>query len=133
MSEVISQKNAIISAASDRLVVLGSEAAQRMMVGKQSTEQYADGHKILSLLRAHTSEANLTDAEKEALLYCLRKLSGAYDFPAVEPLIGKGITYVIQQSIGGLTPGVNTVIWSGDGLTWQVITLRELWDKLMAL
>lgn len=136
MSEVINQKNAVILAAAERMVELGSEAAQRMLVGKDSVEQYADGHKILSLLRAYVNEADMTDVEKEALLYCLRKLSGDSDFPTVEPLVGKGITYVVQQSVGSggisLTPGVNTVIWSA-GTEWEVITLQELWNKLMAL
>ncbi len=133
MSEVINATNAIILAASERMVELGAEAAQRMLVGKDSVEQYTDGHKILSLLRAHVYEADMTDAEKEALLYCLRQLSGASEFPTVEPLVGKGITNVVYNSVvisgEDLTPGIDTVIYSENN-KWIVITVEKLAEKL---
>ena len=137
MSEVVRQKDSIIYAAAQRMVEVGVDASKAMLDGKQP--DYTDGYKLHTVFRAYTKANELEASEVEALLYCMRKLSGAYEFPTVEPLVGKGINYVIEQinvgeGAGGidLDPAENSVIWS-DGETWQVITLQQLWTKLMAL
>lgn len=141
MSEVFTERNAIIQAAAERLVAIGKEVSEGLLDGNQPGEVYQDGLRLLNLFRAYTKHEDLEDKEVEALLYCMRKLSGAYEFPTVGPLVGQPITYVIEQAAGGsggggsgafdlLTPGVDTVIWSGDGVTWQVITVDQLAARL---
>lgn len=80
-SEILRAEDEVIEAAETRMVELGAQIAQNMLEGKDSPELCDQGQRIRLLKRAYHDE--LEDKEKEAVLYCLRKLSEAFDVPAV--------------------------------------------------
>jgi hypothetical protein len=94
MSEITSQENAIILAAARKMVSLGSEASQKNVIGHESIDEDAKGELILRLLTAYRKKASLSDKQLEAILFCLRKLSGSSVFPTVEPIVGQANNYV---------------------------------------
>lgn len=134
MSEIIRERDSIIRASVEKLVSLGREAAQATVEGKHATQKYKEGMALLTIFEAYTKYSQLDDKEVETLLYCLRRMSGAYAFPTVQPLLGQPINYIIQQistNTGGinLDPEPDSVIWS-DGVNWQVISVNQLAQKL---
>ena len=94
--EVILQENAIILAASEKMVSLGSEISQNSIEGKDSKEKDAQWTKILTLLTAYRRKAAMDEKQLEAILFCLRDLSEASVFPTVDPIVGRNIDYVVE-------------------------------------
>ena len=108
MSEVSRQANAIVLAASLRLVALGSQASQNLVNGIESKKQFKQAHKILLLLKAYTHAADMDADESDALLYCLKNLSDAYAFPTTNPIVGQALT--VQIIVAG-----NNIIFFNQG------------------
>lgn len=98
MSEILTQENAIILAAAQKMVSLGSEASQKMVDGKEAKQEEIEGELILRLLTAYRRKTSLTDAQLEAILYDLRKLSGENVFPTVNPIVGQEIVYYFNET-----------------------------------
>lgn len=101
MSEILSNENAIILAASEKMVELGTLGAQRLVAGKEDKLQVAEAWRIMSLLRVYQNASELSDDDFEQLLYCLQMLSGETVFPTVSPIVGQEIIYEIIQEVGG--------------------------------
>lgn len=95
MSEVIEQQNAIVLAAAQKFVALGSEIAQRSFDGKESPDQIDQSDKILRYLTVYRKQSSLDEKQLEAILYLLRDLSEANVFPTVDPIVGQEITYLV--------------------------------------
>lgn len=98
MSEVLSQENAIVLAAAQKFVALGSEIAQRSLQGKESDDLEAHSTKILQYLTVYRKGSSLETKALEAILYALRDLSESNLFPTVDPIVGQSITYLIAGS-----------------------------------
>lgn len=101
MAEIFQEENAIILAAAEKMVALGSEAAQRSIIGKESKTQEAKGEKILRLLTAYRKKDDLTSAQLESILYCLRQASESNVFPTIDPIVGQNLEYLVQEEGGG--------------------------------
>ena len=101
MAEIFQEENAIILAAAEKMVALGSEAAQRSILGKESKTQEAKGEKILRLLTAYRKKDDLTDAQLESILYCLRQASESNVFPTIDPIVGQNLEYLVQEEGDG--------------------------------
>lgn len=119
MSEILEQENAIILAAAQKMVSLGSEASQRYIEGKESKDKDEQNQKILILLTAYRRSTSLTDAQLESILYDLRTLSEEDDLPSVSPIVGETIQYLIEENNG---LGAGTMRIQADG---SDLTLRE--------
>lgn len=103
MSEISNQANAIVLAASTRMVALCQKASENLVNGIESRKQFTQSHKILTLLKAYQHAADMNAYESDALLYCLKQLSDASSFPTTNPIVGQIITSVIQILGGGLS------------------------------
>ncbi len=99
MSQILSEENAIITLVANRMVTLGSYAGQFVAEGKDAEVYYEDGLKILKLLKAYRKKAEMTAGELEALLYCLKKLSAASEFPTTSPIVGQALS-ISQTTLG---------------------------------
>ncbi len=73
MSEISVNANAIILASSQRMAKLCSLAGQNLLNGIESKKQFKQADKILTLLKAYTHSADMTEYESDALLYCLKR------------------------------------------------------------
>lgn len=98
MSEVLQQENAIILAAAQKFVALGSEIAQRSILGKESDDLEEHSDKILKYLTVYRKGSSLETKALEAVLYALRDLSESNLFPTVDPIVGQSIQYLVSQS-----------------------------------
>lgn len=116
MSEILEQENAIILAAAQKMVSLGSEASQRYIAGKESKDKDEQNQKILILLTAYRRKTSLTDAQLESILYDLRTLSEEDDFPSVSPIVGQALEYIIEEQ-GLSTSGSMRIQADGSDLT----------------
>jgi len=94
MSEILLEENAIILAAAQKMVSLGSEASQAIIEGNEAKLQDAQGEKILRLLTSYRRKTALDDKQLESILYCLRSLSEDTVFPTISPIVGQDITYI---------------------------------------
>jgi hypothetical protein len=97
MSEVLDLEDSIITAASEKMVALSQTIAERKLDGKNSADQYDQAKKIQFFLRAWVLNAELTDDDKETILYQLLALSEEDDLPSVVPLVGRGITRLVEN------------------------------------
>jgi hypothetical protein len=122
MSEILQQENAIILAAAQKMVSLGSEAAQKAVEGKESKVEDKDGELILLLLTAYRRKASMTDAQLEAILYDLRKLSGEDEFPTVSPIVGQAIVYHFEGTEGAWIVKGN---WDGSTNAFPTGTIKK--------
>lgn len=102
MSEVSIQANAIVLAASTRMVALCTKASQNLVNGIESKKQFKQAHKILTLLKAYTHSADMNAYEADALLYCLKNLSDANSFPTTNPIVGQSLTVQILIAGGNI-------------------------------
>lgn len=93
MSEILEEENAIISAALTMMVDTGAEGASRIIEGREAKKQDAITDKILKLLTAYRSKAELTEPQLSAILYELRNLSGEDSFPSIDPIVGQEVIY----------------------------------------
>jgi hypothetical protein len=116
MSEILSQENAIILAAAQKMVSLGMEASEKVIVGIDSSVEDKQGELILTLLTSYRKKDSLTDKQLESILYDLRNLSGSYDFPTVNPIVGQEIVYYFQAT-NPETEGVWITKGNWDGST----------------
>jgi len=80
----------ILTATDQRIVELGSEGAQRLVAGKSETKAVSIGKRLLLMKEAY-SNSELNSKEKEALLYCLLKVSGKFSIAAITDSGGLGI------------------------------------------
>jgi len=117
MSEILTQENAIILAAAQKMVSLGSEASQKKVIGKESDTEDIQGELILRLLTAYRKKASLSDAQLESILYDLRKLSEESLFPTINPIVGQEIVYYFQDSQDSVADGVWITKGNWDGST----------------
>lgn len=117
MSEILTQENAIILAAAQKMVLLGSEASQKKVIGKDSDTEDVQGELILRLLTAYRKKVSLSDAQLESILYDLRKLSEESLFPTVNPIVGQEIVYYFQDSQNAVADGVWIAKGNWDGST----------------
>jgi len=101
MSQILNEENAIIVAATARMVVLGTSIAENAAVGIEVPDKFTEGQKIMKLLKAYRKKAEFDANELEALLYCLRKLSNANSFPTQSPLIGQALIIEVETGITG--------------------------------
>ena len=81
----------ILTATDQRIVELGSEGAQRLVEGKSEDKAISIGKRLLIIKQAYNN-AELNSKEKEALLYCLLKVSGKFAIAAITDSGGLGIT-----------------------------------------
>lgn len=110
MSEILSNENAIILAASEKMVELGTLGAQRLVSGKEDKLQVYEAWRIMILLRVYQNASELSDDDFEQLLYCLQMLSGETVFPTVSPIVGQEIiNEIIVQSVASITVQNNSV------------------------
>lgn len=110
MSEILSNENAIILAASEKMVELGTLGAQRLVSGKEDKLQVDEAWRIMILLRVYQNASELSDDDFEQLLYCLQMLSGETVFPTVSPIVGQEIiNEIIVQSVASITVQNNSV------------------------
>lgn len=117
MSEILTQENAIILAASQKMVSLGSSASQKRINGRESSAEDTQGELILRLLTAYRKKIDLSEPQLESILYDLRKLSGANVFPSVNPIIGQEIVYYFNEESAIETEGVWITKGNWDGST----------------
>ena len=96
MTEIRSEENAIIYYSAKKLVDVGVSASKLLVNGKEAKTLIENGKKVLTLLKAYKRKDELSDAELDAILYCLRGLSGQTDFPTMSPLVGKDISAAIK-------------------------------------
>lgn len=123
-AEVIEQENAIVLAAAEKLVALGRAISERLVdgkAGKNSEADYQQGYDILQLLTAY-KDNSFTNPELEAVLYDLRGLSGAYDFPTVSPIVGQELIYLVDTESGG---SGTTITPQNNGST---LSQRDYWN-----
>ena len=97
MSQILNEENAIIAAATTRMVELGTSISQNAAEGIEVPDKFIDGQKIMKLLKAYRKKAEFDANELEAVLYCLRKLSNANSFPTQSPLVGYPLSITIIQ------------------------------------
>lgn len=116
MSEILTQENAIILAASQKMVSLGSSASQKRINGRESSAEDTQGELILRLLTAYRKKIDLSEPQLEAILYDLRKLSESSVFPSVNPIVGQEIVYYFNES-SPETDGVWIAKGNWDGST----------------
>ncbi len=129
MSEIFEEENAIILAAAEKMVALGSAAAQKYVNGKESKIDDENGQKILELLTAYRQKDNLENPQLESILYELRELSEESIFPTISPIVGQPLSYQVVGVLTGtyvdqgfwdassnLFPGVGTK----RGYTWEI-------------
>lgn len=117
MSEILTQENAIILAAAQKMVALGSAASQKMVNGRESKQEDDQGELILRLLTAYRKKASLSNPQLESILYDLRKLSEANVFPSINPIIGQEIVYYFNEESALETEGVWITKGNWDGST----------------
>ena len=96
MTEIRSEENAIIYYSAKKLVDVGVSASKLLVNGKEAKTLIENGKKVLTLLKAYKRKDELSDAELDAILYCLRGLSGQTDFPTMSPLVGKDSSAAIK-------------------------------------
>src|SRR5689334_955025 len=101
MSEILDEENAIVLAAVTKMVEYGSLCGQNSDDGKESDEEYEEGLKLFKLLKAYRKKADLTTAELEALLSCLRDLSDEETFPSISPLVGQTLSIQFRRGSTG--------------------------------
>lgn len=119
MSEILSQENTIILASARRMAELGSEASQAKIAGKDSIADKKDieASVILTLLQAYKNSANLSEDDKESILYDLRTAAKLDQRPTVESVINNDVRYFIIQEIqytgvnGGENVGTGEIIY----------------------
>ena len=117
MSEILTQENAIILAAAQKMVSLGSEASQKVVNGREASAEDTQGELILRLLTAYRKKSSLTDPQLESILYDLRKLSEESLFPTINPIVGQEIVYYFQDSQDTVADGVWITKGNWDGST----------------
>lgn len=117
MSEILTQENAIILAASQKMVALGSTASQKRIQGREANQEETEGDLILRLLTAYRKKTSLSNPQLESILYDLRKLSGANVFPSVNPIVGQEIVYYFNENSSIETEGVWITKGNWDGST----------------
>lgn len=98
MSEILEEENAIILASVTKMVDTGAEAASRILNGYETKKQDALTDKILKLLTAYRSKAELDEYQLAAILYELRNLSGEDEFPSISPIVGQAVINVITAN-----------------------------------
>lgn len=98
MSEVLEQEDAIILAAAQKFVALGSTVAQRAIAGQESDDEEEHAEKILKYLTVYRKGSSLETKALEAILYALRDLSESQLFPTVDPIVGQSIQYLVSSS-----------------------------------
>ena len=94
MSQILDEENAIVVAASERMVELGKLIAQSAVEGIEKPAYYEQAFKLFKLLKAYRKKASFDASELSAVLYCLKKLSDADTFPSTSPLVGQELTFV---------------------------------------
>lgn len=106
MSEVLERANGILLESARKMVSLGTEASQRLIVGKEAKTQDSTGALIAKFLTCYKQKANLTTPQKEAVLYELLSLSGkTIDEITKTPItvtLSAGRTILTDTSITGL-------------------------------
>lgn len=127
-AEIFLQENSIIVTAAQKMVSLGSEAAQRIIAGKEAKEQDAHAEAILKLLTVYRQKTNLDSSQLESILYDLRELSEGSVFPTINPLVGQGLTYVLQSS-----SGISTLQVQNNGAALPVRNYLNFYDMLTAV
>lgn len=128
MTEIRRDENAIILASIQKMISLGTTAAQRLLDGKESRRQIDEGLKIVRLLNAYNAKADLTDAEIDAVLYCLKYTSGTSYFPTTSPIVGQPLVITITQS--PIPAGVWVEQGNWDGSTNLFPTVGKLGDTV---
>lgn len=78
---------------------LGTLGAMNLVDGKQEDAQFVIGKKLITLLEAY--DGDITDDEKESILYCLINVSEKFALPANTNGFGEdgGIGDLIQDAI----------------------------------
>ena len=116
MTEIRTQENAIVLAAAENLVSLGSVSAQLLIEGKENEEQISKGLTLLTVFTAYAKKADLEDEEIDALLYCLKSQSEADYFPTTSPIVGQALNSIIKVVSDNLA-WYNEGVYLGDGIT----------------
>lgn len=97
---IFNEENSIVLEAAQKMVALGSEAAQLAILGKQSKTQDDKINKIVKLLTVYRRRADLSDDDLESILYDLRALTDASVFPTISPLVGQDLVYLVESESG---------------------------------
>lgn len=125
MTEVRNQENAILLAASTKMVALGAEAGEDVFNGIQPDKVIFQARKIFKLLKAYRKKAELDDLQIDAILYALKELSQESEFPTVNPLVGQSLNVQFYVNGGALQwfdegvdvgPGIEEVNFIGSGV-----------------
>lgn len=98
MSDIRTQENAIIYFGAKKLVSIGVDASKLVVDGDENASLISDGKILFTLFKAYRKKIALADTEIDALLYCIRKLSGENEFPTTSPIVGFPLNYVLGSS-----------------------------------
>ena len=126
--EIFNEENSIIVTSAQKMVSLGSQAAQRILAGKEAKTQDAQADAILKLLTVYRRRADLSQDQLASILYDLRQLSEGNVFPTVNPIVGQGLTYVLQTS-----SGVSTIQIQNNGAALPARAYLSFYDMLTAV
>jgi len=125
-SQISTQANAIILAATNRMIQLGAQASNNIVNGIESKKQLKTAKQILYLLTAYVHQADMTMALSDSLLYALRQLSGQYSFPGVSPIVGQALN--VQIVLAG-----NNIIFYNQGALLGVASQVDFEGIIAAL
>lgn len=83
MSEILTDEQDILDAADERFVALGEISGEKIINGRSDKVQKEEAWKILQLKEAYENSSELSDDDRESVLFSLRELSQAFVVPAV--------------------------------------------------
>lgn len=135
MSSIRLQQNAILFAAAEKLVSYGSEAAQLLVNGKETKHLTKKGLALITLFQAYKKNVELETEEIDALLYCLRLLSGQSSFPTISPIVGQDLNSIIQilSNITFLDEGVSLGNASEVNFTGVAVVATKVGNRIDVL
>lgn len=101
--EALLLESEILSAADERFVSLAVEGAERILEGKTDSKQRAKAQNILQLVKAYDNKVELSDDERESILYALWDLCDVGLGPTV-----KNVSKILQTVIAVTPSGLQS-------------------------
>lgn len=114
MSEILLKENGVLLAAVQRMLSLGTEASEKHVAGRQSKKEDDRASAIFKLLIAYRQKANLSDKQRESILYDLLNISET----DIEDIQIPPSDDAVDGAL--LSDGGSAVLWDGgDAIIWQ--------------
>lgn len=113
----------ILTATDQRIVEIGTDFSKRLTDGKQS--KYDTMAKLVLLKKAYNNP-ELTEDERESILYCLLRLSNKFDVPSNLNSGGLGLNPIV---VGKPSPTLY-LVGAGDDVTDYWGTGNDISDYL---